>query len=165
MVTLETVLDVVPIVSLVVVLTYYSLQVRNQNKTRQAQLFMQIYNRYMERDFQTAEQEMYSQWEWQGFDDFFAKYGGTANPRAYGMHTQAGAFYEAMGVLVYRGMIDVRLVDDLMSWSILSYWDKFGPVMVEVRDRFNIPQNYEYVEYLYNRIKSIAGEQHPELKA
>jgi hypothetical protein len=40
------------------------------------------------------------------------------------MHTQAGTFYEAMGVLVYRGMIDVRLIDDLMSWSILSYWDK-----------------------------------------
>jgi hypothetical protein len=36
----------------------------------------------MERDFQSSEQEMYSQWDWQGFDDFFSKYGGTANPRA-----------------------------------------------------------------------------------
>lgn len=40
MVTLETVLDVIPIVSLVVVLAYYTLTVRNQNRTRQAQLLM-----------------------------------------------------------------------------------------------------------------------------
>jgi hypothetical protein len=34
LVTLEIVLDIIPVASLVVVLTYYSLQIRNQNKTR-----------------------------------------------------------------------------------------------------------------------------------
>ena len=43
MVTLETLLDVVPVVSLVVVLTYYTLTVRNQNRTRQAQLLLSLH--------------------------------------------------------------------------------------------------------------------------
>jgi len=143
---------------------YYMMTLRNQSKTRQTQLFMQIYDRYMDKEFQALEAEILNQWIWEDFDDFFSKYGAAADPEAYGKHSQIGVFYEAIGVLVYRDMLDVRLVDDLMSWSILNFWDKLGPIMVEARERFNVPQNYEWIEYLYNRIKKIVEEQHPELK-
>jgi hypothetical protein len=143
---------------------YYMMTLRNQDRTRQTQLFMQIYDRYMDKEFQAIEAEIFNQWVWEDLDDFMTKYGAAADPEAYGKHTQIGVFYEAIGVLVYRNMLDVRLVDDLMSWSILNFWDRLGPIMVEARERFNIPQNYEWVEYLYNRIKSIAEQQHPELK-
>jgi len=38
------------------------------------------------------------------------------------------------------------------------------PMMVEWRERFNWPQAFEWAEYLYNEIKPIAEQQHPELK-
>jgi hypothetical protein len=42
------------------------------------------------------------------------------NPENYGKLVKEGTFLEAIGVLVNRGMIDVTLVDDLMSGSILK---------------------------------------------
>ena len=51
MVTFETVLDVVPAVSVAVALVYYGLQIRNQNKARQAQLYAQIYDEPLYRQF------------------------------------------------------------------------------------------------------------------
>ena len=38
------------------------------------------------------------------------------------------------------------------------------PYIKERRVRDNYPQMYEHVEYLYNQIKQIAEQQHPELK-
>ena len=80
------------------------------------------------------------------------------------MFVKEGTFLEAIGVLVNRGMIDVTLVDDLMSGSILKWWEKFEPVQLEIRERFNWPQNAEWGEYIYKQIKPIVEEQHPELK-
>jgi len=163
-VTFQTLLTYLTLISIPVGVFYHIMTLRNQGRTRQTQLFMQIYDRYMDKEFQAIEAEIFNQWSWEDLDDFMSKYGGAADPEAYGKHTQIGVFYEAIGVLVYRDMLDVRLVDDLMSWSILSYWDKLGPIMVEARERFNVPQNYEWIEYLYNRIKAIVEHQHPELK-
>jgi hypothetical protein len=35
---------------------------------------------------------------------------------------------------------------------------------LEIRERFNWPQNTEWAEYLYKQIKPIAERQNPELK-
>lgn len=55
MVSYETVLDVLPIVSLVIVFGYYSLQIRNQNLARKAQIYMQLFNVETSREFQSGE--------------------------------------------------------------------------------------------------------------
>ena len=59
---------------------YYTLTLRNtqraqqlQLETRQAQLFMQAYNRFTEKEFQKSWFEMVIQWEWDDYDDFMAK--------------------------------------------------------------------------------------------
>ncbi len=52
MVNYQTLSIVLTGIGLIIALTYYSLQIRNQNKTRQAQLFMQIYNRWTDPTFQ-----------------------------------------------------------------------------------------------------------------
>lgn len=75
-----------------------------------------------------------------------------------------GNFYEGIGVLVKRKLIDVNLVDDLMSGFILRSWEKIEPIIKEFRERENWPQAWEWIEYLYHQIKPIVEEQHPELK-
>ena len=69
MVTAENLLDILPLVSLVVVLAYYALTVRNQNKTRQAQLLMGLYENYRSLEFRKMCHEIGS-WEWTDFEDF-----------------------------------------------------------------------------------------------
>ena len=41
---------------------YYMMTLRNQDRTRQTQLFMQIYDRYMDKEFQAIEAEIFNQW-------------------------------------------------------------------------------------------------------
>jgi hypothetical protein len=162
-VTLQMLRDIVTIAGVGIGLVYYILNLRNARKTRQAQLFMQLYETYMDERFQVAEAEMLQDWEWKDFEDFRERYG-YKNPKHYGSFTKEGTFFEAIGVLVNRGMIDITLVDDLMSGSVLFWWNKFGPLNIEIREKMNWPQNAEWIEYLYNRIKVIAEQQHPELR-
>jgi hypothetical protein len=44
------------------------------------------------------------------------------------------------------------------------FWERYGPVIIDGRKRLNMPQMWEWAEYLYHEIKSIAEQQHGELK-
>jgi hypothetical protein len=166
-ITLQTLLTYLTLISVPVGVFYHIMTLRNTRKnqelqleTRQAQLFMQIYNRFQSPEFQLNDY-LFTQWEWKDFDDFEEKYG---DAESYSKHMSAGCYYEGIGVLVQRGLIDVEIVDDLLSGYIIRFWEKFKPVNDVWRERLEWPQSYEWLEYLYNQIKPIVEEQHPELK-
>ena len=149
---------------------YYIINLRNSQKnmrltleTRQAQLFMQIYSTFCSYPIQKARNEM-GKWSFRDYDDFQSKYGDAVNPEAYLHHSSLSFFFEGIGVLVLRKLIDPSLVDDLMSGPIITYWEKMRPFYLEYRVRFDWPQFGEYIEYLYNHIKPIAEKQKVELK-
>jgi hypothetical protein len=130
-------------------------------ETRQAQLFMQIYSKFTEENWTRAFFETQAR-QWQDTDDYIEKYDENVESRI--KWATLANYYEGVGVLVKRGLIDVSLVDDLMSGGIMRFWEKFEYVIKETRKRYNFPQRAEYVEYLYNQIKTVVEEQHPELK-
>ena len=147
---------------------YYTLTLRytrrNQDlqlETRQAQLFMQIYNQWNTIEY-SRQYEKCMRIEWTDFDDFNEKFLSDIDVMA-GWRMMA-RFFEGIGVLVQRGLIDVTLVDDLMSGETTRYWERFKPPIEELRERWNWPQALEWVEFLYDKIKPIVEEQHPELK-
>ena len=74
-----------------------------------------------------------------------------------------GGYLEGIGVLLSRNLLDPTFVDDLMSGPIRIFWEKFKPIIEDIRIRWGNPASYEWVEYLYNQIKPIAESQHPEL--
>jgi len=51
-----------------------------------------------------------------------------------------------------------------MSGETMRFWERFQPLIEEMRTRLNWPQAVEWVEYLYEQVRSIAEEQHPELR-
>ena len=149
---------------------YYIISLRNSQKnmkltleTRQAQLFMQIYSAFCSDPIQRARIDIANR-SYRDYDDFESKYGYIGNPEAYLHHSTLSFFYEGIGVLVFRKLIDPSLVDDLMSGSIIGYWETMRPYYLEYRTRFDWPQIAEYVEHLYDRIKPIAEKQKAELK-
>jgi hypothetical protein len=167
MVELSVVRDLVAIFGVLAGFTYYAITVRNSQRmqkmtleTRQAQLFMQIYDRWASKEITQMEME-FRDWEWNNFEDFESKY--ASDIESLSLRSVLGKYYEGIGVLVKRGLIDPTLVDDLMSSAILIYWEKFGSIIEEWRERLGFPQAAEYQEYLYNEIKAIAEKQHPEL--
>ena len=131
-------------------------------ETRQAQLLMQIYSQWMSYDHQKMEFEL-SRWQWKDYDEFVEKYGPN-NPEGYLAFAVIGDFYEGLGVLVKRGYLSAEVVDDLISSWIIRYWEKFGPINIEFRERFNNPAISEYAEYLYDQIKVIWDKQHDSIQ-
>jgi len=132
-------------------------------ETRQAQLFMGLYDRWSDPETIKHYDEIF-RWEWTDYDDFEERYGSEVNPEQYISFSFLARFFEGVGVLVKRKLTDPALVDDLMSGNVLDFWEKFGEPMIKIRQvRDNYPQYYEHVEYLYSVIKPIVESQHPEL--
>jgi hypothetical protein len=169
---LQVVRDLVAIFGVIAGFSYYVLTVRNTQKnqqlqleTRQAQLFSQYHLFFNNKEFVKDRVDIRGNWEWEDYDDFVRKYGSQSGDMdAYSQWIHVLAYYEGLGVLVRRGLIDVQLVDDMMSGAITRYWEKHRQLYYEMRERLNWPQIAEQAEYLYDRIVSIVEEQHPELK-
>ena len=101
--------------------------------------------------------------EYTSYDEFMEKYGPFSNMEGYLTWNSRGNFYEGLGVLVERGLIDPSMVDDLVSGALMIYWEKrVAPIIDELRERYKNPAAYEYVEYLYKEVKKIRSKQHPE---
>lgn len=174
-ITYQMVLSTLQTAGILVGIVYYITIMRNQQKTReltlkaqeltletrQAQLFMQIYGQWNTMEF-GRQYEKSMRMEWTDFDDFNEKYLGDIE--TYTAWRMMARFFEGIGVLVQRGLIDVTLVDDLMSGETMRFWERFQPLIEEMRTRLNWPQAVEWVEYLYEQVRSIAEEQHPELR-
>ena len=90
------------------------------------------------------------------------KNGLTTNPQAFGFWFKQMYVHEMYGLMVRRGLIDVSLVDDLFSGGVLIMWEKYGPIVEELRVRWGYPQLQEHQEYLYEEIKKIVEKQHPD---
>jgi len=163
MVDLTLVKDVVTIVGVIAGLTYYIMSVRNQNRTRQAQLFMQVYSKWTDNEFNENYNSIMNR-EWQDFDEWRQKYGRVNNPKENAIDKTVGQYFEGIGILVKKGLIDIELVDDMMSGLILGWWEKNKSRIIEVREYWNAPNILEWAEYLANEVKTTFIKQHPEAK-
>jgi hypothetical protein len=169
MIDLQTVINYIAIISVPVGVAYHILTLNNTRKsqqmqleTRQAQLFMQIYSTWSSDELVKIRRELMS-WTWTDYDDFHKKYGEKNNPEAFLSYIKLGTWFEGVGVLVKRKLIDPTFVDDLMSGSTMWGWETFGSIVKERRVRDNTPYYYEFWEYLYDEVSAIAHKQHPEL--
>lgn len=74
--------------------------------------------------------------------------------RAYANFMLLMTFFEGLGVLVMKGLVDVALVEDLLSERVIWYWED---VMRESREDARIfvndPKQGDHIEYLYHEMK------------
>ena len=149
-------------IGLIIAIIYYTLTLNNTNKTRQAQLFMTVYNNHISIPSMTIMQELQWEWNWKDYDDFVTKYSYPNNMEALVKFSHYFASLEGLGVLCKKGLIDPELVYDSQYTSIIHNWEKFLPIIEELRLRMNTPHLYEDPEYLYNqmiRIRTKRGHQ------
>jgi len=158
MADLSMIRDIVAIVGVVAGFTYYVMTLRNQTRTRQAQLFMSIYRstsdpeaqeRYL--DIQTI--EMNGIEDWNRLKEDREKF------KVLGWYL---SYYEGIGVLISEGLLDIGLVARLSSGNIIWFWEKYRDGLYDLREKFKWVRFAIEVEYLYNKIVEYA-EKHPEL--
>ncbi len=138
---------------------YYILNMKATLQTRQAQLFMGMYQGYYSKDLMEAEYNM-GKWVLKDADDTMKMLKELDGYRAWNTMI---TYSEGIGVLVREGLIDIGLVSKLMSGGIISFWEKNGASFIDFREKFNWPRAAIEVEYLYNRVIEY-GKEHPELK-
>jgi len=146
-------------IGIIVSILYYTSVLRNQNRTREAQLFLQFTNPFL-----SGEKGEYwnkiSEWEFSDYDDYYTRI--LSDPENRKNYSQISYWLETLGVYVHEGLIPIRLVALTMTSMVASFWEKFGPIIIEKRVRENVSRNLDQTEYLYNELMKYI-EQHPEL--
>jgi hypothetical protein len=132
----------------------YSSQQANQQRqveieTRQAELYMQVSQRFSSTEMRRAYQSALYMQEWESLDDWNRKYGLQSD--AWVANTQLGIFFGALGVFVEQGLLDAALIDDLMGEYIVNVWERLLPMVNEFR-KVN-PRQGDKFEYLYDLMK------------
>ncbi len=62
-------------------------------------------------------------------------------------------FFEGIGILLQRRLLDTKMVEDLFGGSVARAWEQVKTDVSKGRQRFNDPTIYYYFEYLYGEMK------------
>jgi hypothetical protein len=154
-VDIQTVSIAVASASVVLAAIYYVFQVRHQTRVRQTDLIMRLYSTIVTKEFVENDVSIFNQ-EVNDLEGFMRKYGSfpkfMESPE-YVPYMMDSEFFEGVGILLRRKLIDIELVDDLFSSPIITIWEKTLPMTKALREYFNRPQLAEWFEYLYNEMK------------
>ena len=126
-------------------------------ETRQAQLFMQIYNRWNSFDLANAYGHIRYQLlpEINDYRDYLENFdpreGG--NLRAFSQLLLIYTYFEGLGMLVKKGLLDIELVSDLFDERIRWLGEEMMQYITAIRKRYNDPTRYDSIEYLYAALK------------
>jgi hypothetical protein len=153
MVDTQTISIAIASASIVAGVVYYALQIRHQSKVRQTDLVVRLYSALSGRELQEAYFTVMNL-QFADYDDFMKKYAVDvpAVPMVQ-LLAQVCKFFDGVGVLLYRGLVDIGLVDDLFHTEVTRLWEKVKPIAEGRRKELNQPTYVQSFEYLYNELK------------
>ncbi|MFW9800447.1 MAG: hypothetical protein ACFFD9_08425 [Candidatus Thorarchaeota archaeon] len=129
---LQLVRDVVTIFGVLAGLTYYTLTVRAARRSRQTEMFMQLYKT-------SIDSEGYKRfWElmataWEDFEDYMQNYSPWTNPDQTAERMSHWSIYDGLGILVRDNTVDVNMVYRMLGLRIIMMWYKFETIIKELR--------------------------------
>jgi len=146
MVSLEVVAILLSGIGISASLVYYASVLRNTNKTREAQLFMQSYKETSTPELQERAYELLS-WEWQDFEDFNTKY--WSDKEARSKFIAFMVYMNGLGIMLEEGHLPARLLYkmDQGGYIPIMVWYKFRTIVQSQRAFLNNPENFKYLEY------------------
>ena len=146
MVDAQTIIDLLTPLSITIGVIYYVMVLRNQNKTRQIQLLMQLSDRRNEETSRKGLELL--EMEWTDYDDFERKYGSDNNPDNFAMRVTFWNRFNTQGMLLRRGLVDADILFASGGNGPMFHWNKYGPIIKELRRRYNMPVYCTGFEYL-----------------
>jgi hypothetical protein len=153
-VSLQMIRDIVAIFGVIAGFTYYVMTVRNQNKARQAQLLMDLYESYRSTESRRQSLEIQS-WEWKDPNEFFEKYSQYVNPDAWATWEAKASFFNGIGILLKRNLIDIELLDELLTSSVNRHWNMLGMGIILAEWRERLPERRQAQEWKYGSVYSV----------
>ena len=143
--------------SVLVGVVFAVLQMKDAARTRHTELIIDL-NPALRIDVDDISESLPRVWglEYEDFDDFIERYGEpigqlatTPTNKAFYRLTE---YYNGLGFLLHRGLIDIEEIEYLLSGSISGIWQKTQPIIEGMRVRYEMPNLAEWFEYLYERM-------------
>ena len=145
MVDIQTVSVAIASTSVVIVAIYYVFQIRHQTRLRQTDLVMRLYSTFGSKEFQDAWTRIESI-EFKNYDEYKKKCG-------LGDYAQCATFFEGIGVLLQKKLIDINLIDALFSVPLKHMYERMKPIIEGNREQFHDQRVFENFEYVYNEMQ------------
>ena len=153
MVDVQTVSIAIASAGVFVAAIYYVLQIRHQSRMRQTDLIMRVYSALSTKELEEAWYKVLNL-EFKDYNDFLKKYEDIMSETSVNVAFSIIAyFFDGIGVLLHKKLVDIDLVDDLMSESIIVTWEKMKPIVEGYRKRYGFKKDLVWFENLYNEIK------------
>jgi len=113
------------------------------------------------KEFRDTLLDVYSM-QFKDYDDFVKKYGQwLSKGNAQTAISLVAVYFSEMGLLLYKKIIDIDFTYNLIGFfHVKIFWEKTKPLIVGLREQFNDPTVFLWLEYLYNEIK----KREPKLK-
>ena len=145
MLDIPSVSAIVAAVGVIVGVVFTVFELRNLVITRQTDLVIRLYSTFGSKELQ----ESWEKIKTRKCDDF------NAYMKEYGLLeiNEVGWFFEGVGVLLNRKLIDIGLVDDLFSSPVKRAWERMKPIAEGMRKQTQRPQIWEWFEYTYNEMQ------------
>ena len=140
---------------------YYINTLRNAQKTRQIQMFMQLYeSKYDQEGLEALFTLMYLEWE--DFDDYMEKYSPvTGDTKIAVMMESQVSYMDGLGLLVKNIEVDLETVYNVAGRRVLLLWFKLETLIKSFREPvWGMPEyaeNFEYLAYEMIRIRRQKG--------
>jgi len=147
LVDIETLSIVIAAVTVVVGVIYSSLQLREQTRSRHTDLVMRLYDKFSSDEFQDA-------WYRVRTSDIKKLTNVLDQPKElFQSMNQVCLFFEGVGILLRRGITDVRMIDDLFGETVIRAWELMKTTVDGARQQLNDPEVYYCFEFLYDEMK------------
>jgi hypothetical protein len=152
MVNIQTISIAIASASVVAGVVYYALQIRHQDKMRHLDLFMRIYSTWGSEDMLNAHRR-FMVLKVEDYDSFVKEHGPvTEISQLYTDIDRIGWFFNLVGFLVKEKIVNIKLVDELLGYWVMKNWETIKPLVYGWRKQYNIPESYQWFEYLYGEM-------------
>jgi hypothetical protein len=154
MASFEFLAIIVSVLGLAASITYYAIVLSNANKTRQAQLFMSLQQRFDNPQLMGALIQS-RDYEDLSFEEWNEKYGPNNNREVYTNWVCLQNAIQGIGLLVESKQVDAELVSELMGSIIVLNWIRSGPIIIEMRKSLGRESVWNQVEKIYEVIQGL----------
>jgi len=156
---LQTLLTIVTLISVPVGVFYYITTLKNAQKSRDAQVFLQFSNRMADNRFLDGLLDMRELdiTRWREYHKNSEMYERWRNIRFILMS------FEDLGGFVRGGYLSLPIIASTTTGPIMLAWELIAPVIEDLREGTNNPRIWSELEYLYNEVVRYHKE-HPEPK-
>ena len=171
MIQIEILALILTCLGIIVSILYYASVLRNANKTqqiqletRQAGLFMSLYETYRSPEFRRQFYSLTMQHSWSDYADYMEKYGPDTNLDVFVEHGALIGYFDGVGVLLRKGLVDVDMVNELLYPMVTLTWEKLEPIIIGARSTAPARRElYNHFEFLYDELMK-REQEHLELK-